>query len=146
MRTVKVDEAKLSELLYFADVQMGLDIPDGAKMVQIKALIRQAGYSKDTIEVDDDVLVPTASPRAAAAANGDKTIIISTQEGPGGDRPVFVSVNDRPMYIPRGEEVTIPVEFVEVLSNAKQVVYEATDAAGLGKSREVLTYPFQVVR
>jgi hypothetical protein len=144
MRTVRIDAAKLNELRHFAEVQMGLDVPEGAKIVQIRALLQQAGYTKDTIEVDDDVLVPATKPEAAAAS-GKTKIIVATQEGPGGDRPIFVSVNDRPMYVPRGEVVEIPNEFVHVLSNAKQIVYEATDAQGLGRAREVLTYPFQIV-
>ena len=71
-------------------------------------------------------------------------ILVHTSDKPGGEEPVFVGVNGIGMYIPRGEEVEVPVEYAEGLDHARQLVYPQSDdpVGGLGEPREVHVYPF----
>lgn len=69
---------------------------------------------------------------------GWMTIVIAEDESD--QQPVFVGVNGKSYWIRRGEPVVVPPEVVEVLNNAKQVVWNPKD----GTSKNIPTYPFRV--
>jgi hypothetical protein len=72
-------------------------------------------------------------------------ILIHRSDKPGGNDPVFVGVNGVAMYIPRGEPVAVPIEYVRILQNAVEHHYpEARDmrAEPLGQPELVSAYPF----
>lgn len=88
------------------------------------------------------------------AQNSDKlsgkkvSIMIHKDHRPHAVDPVPVSINGYQWTIRRGEVVEVPVELIEVLSNAKETHYEQVvdkDHAMSMVPREVLSYPFQVV-
>lgn len=60
-----------------------------------------------------------------------KVVHIFNQEGPGGDKPVFVAVNGRGFSIPRMKDVKLPVAVVSALENAvEDRYYRAQDEQG----------------
>lgn len=157
---VSLDKATVAQLRAFSD-QYGLDHADRTTAAQLRALIAEA---LDVTEIDvedepeDEGPAAPRRPRKAAAAgpartDGKLTIMIQEQDPqfvPGGDQPVFVSVNGSAMFIPRGEPVDVPAEFAHALGNARQMVYrqvqgEDGQPAGIGDPREVLAYPFQIL-
>ncbi len=73
---------------------------------------------------------------------GQKRVTISIPESETDTQPVQIYVNGRSYIIRRGEEVDVPESVIEVLNNAKQMVYNPETM----KAREVLSYPFQIIK
>ncbi|MDE4189669.1 hypothetical protein [Phaeobacter gallaeciensis] len=160
---VAVSKANLTQLTQFAELMMGLEVPEGAKKDDIKVLIETAGWTKDTIPtLKKSSEIPAVSdsngkprPREFMHEFGGKerkcvAIVIPEQEKPGGAEPVPVSCNGVQLYIPRNEPHAIPVEYVEILENAEKFVYPPImpDTSmqemetGLREPRVVKEYPF----
>lgn len=76
-------------------------------------------------------------------------INIPTTDEADGEEMVPVSVNGNSMFVPRGSNELVPLEFVEVLENAKMRVYRQFDGTketlGLDSGRVVYQYPFNYV-
>lgn len=70
---------------------------------------------------------------------GWKKIVIAEDEND--TRPVFVGINGKNFWIRRGEPVLVPPEVITVLKDAIQVVWNGKE----GTSKEIPTYPYQVV-
>ena len=73
-------------------------------------------------------------------------MFLNEAEGAGGQRAVFVSVNNVPMLIPRGEEVDVPYRYYLALKAAISTIREQDENTHELLSRDVPAYPFQVVR
>lgn len=74
-------------------------------------------------------------------------IEIAPQEGPGGDQPVFVAVNNRAIWLPRGEPIRVKYKYFEVLKNAKTRIGEQIaekDGGGI-RWKDIQSYPFTVL-
>lgn len=162
---VKMSEASMKQLMDFATIMMGLDVPKAAKAkADVIAIIEAAGWVMDTIptlqkaaEVPD-LCDSEGNPRPRTFQhdfNGKGVmrecvaINIPEQDKPGGQEPVPVAVNGSQMWITRNKKVVIPVEYVEVLENAEQFIYPETrdglNEEGLGEPRVVKAYPFSYV-
>jgi len=107
----------------------------------------------------DSTATETASTPAPKAATGPKMvkiIIQETDDETGGD-DAYIGVNGEidgkrvngKYQIQRGEEVEVPDYLVDILRNAKKTVYTTKVDRQTGQtslvSREVLSYPFQIV-
>ena len=60
-------------------------------------------------------------------------------------KPRSVGVNGKIMLIPRGEEVEIPRTYFNVLKDAISRVTYQEGETGMIKSRDVASYPFQIL-
>lgn len=81
----------------------------------------------------------------ADAMTGERVEVnIQPGEGEVGKQAVFLSINGHPMNIPRGIPVNLPIEAVEILDNATQVVYEHDKASGKMLEREVKRFAYTV--
>lgn len=83
---------------------------------------------------------------------GFARVIVHRDPSPGHkNSPVQVGFNGQLYHVPRGVEVDVPKEFVEVLKNARTVTYAAEGATSSdgapAQSREQVnqSYPFQVL-
>ena len=168
---IAIDDASNQQLRKYAAETLGMhDIPANAKRATLIAKI-QSSQEGDQIEVDDEdpteALPPAAAvgsapaeaslpvlptriipenEKASAIPAGMVRIMIAMQDKPGGRDPVYVAVNGRNRYFPRGKILDIPAWFEEVLSHATENHYEPTED---GKSinpipREVQLYPYNV--
>lgn len=82
---------------------------------------------------------------------GMARVLIHRDPSPGHkNSPVPLAVNGRHVFVPRGIEVDIPLEYVEVLQNAKTIMKKEVESAGAfspgGRFKDEATtsYPFQV--
>lgn len=175
-KRIPIEQATLEDLKAFATVVLGLELDGRATADSIRAKLKTAGYQLETIpaEVTEmttkkqvygkdfrtgiptftkqnpdtgetiiDPDCPKKSPMLFARIN------IPITSKPGGDEPVAVGVNGRAMAIPRGKDVDVPMKYVEVLMNAKEMAYEEYDPTrdmlgGLGMPSLVDSYPFSV--
>lgn len=67
-------------------------------------------------------------------------LTIMPGEGENGRDAVFIGLNNTGYHIPRGVAVNVPVELVEILDNAKPMVYESN--GGTVRAREVQRYSY----
>ena len=153
-KQVAIAQASRNQLFHFARDVMQLDLRDNATPNEIKSRLKAAGYDKDFIEyeaegvdepkrivdtkpLDGDVIAPNGKPEKVK-------IQIAVGDKPGEDLPVFVGVNGKGMFIPRGEPVEVPYPYYEVLNNARQYRFASNEREGLQQPVEVPTYPFSV--
>jgi hypothetical protein len=83
---------------------------------------------------------------------GQARILIHRDPTPGAaNSNIQLGLNGRFLNVPRGVEVTVPLEYVNVLSDAKQIVRTQVRAPnesmpeGVIEEREIQSYPFQVI-
>lgn len=78
--------------------------------------------------------------------NGRCWIMIANSNEPGGDKDVFISVNDNPISIKRNKWVKVKKMHVMALDDATQTVYEKSSVNGKEATveREVPRYNIQV--
>lgn len=152
-KKIPIDKASAAQLAQFAQLNLGLDIGSGMSANEIRALLENASYAKDHIEIEDVPAKAQASSRGSYGATAGtataKTptavkVTIHSEKGVGGDRPIFVGVNFVGMTIPRGETVEIPYSYYEALKNAVGQEYESDEQSGLSRPRDVPAYPFSV--
>ncbi|MBP2230823.1 hypothetical protein J2847_004132 [Azospirillum agricola] len=155
--TVKIATATVEQLRYHAGVVLGLDLGPNPniKAETLRAKISSAGYGRDEIVVPDSLgdagetpaadQVPAHAVDPGSYQRGPRAqILIERQEGPGGDRGVFVAVNGKSIIIPRGKPCDVGVPYVEALQNAVQTVYDMDDEGNIS-SRDVPLYPMRVL-
>lgn len=158
--TVPLSKANKPELQAFARNTLGMTFDDDMTVPTMVAKVRQATNQTSIPAIPagtEAIAAPDLADTPAApitvitddSSQERVKIIIHTTEEPGGDEPVFVSVNGRAQHIPRGEEVSIRRPYLEVLQHAQVWRYEPVkDAAGnlAGmKKREVPMYSFSHV-
>jgi hypothetical protein len=148
---VKLSEATEAQMRQFAESYLGLSIPASARVETIRAKI-QAAWGKDEIPVSADAEVspvaqgPTITPEQASGTDEKVRIMIPITDEAGGSDHVPVGVNGVVMLIPRGEPVSIPRRYFEVLKNAVTHRFEALPDGGINPvPRKVQAYPFQLV-
>ena len=112
------------------------------------------GAAGDAARIVDDVELIAATERTGSnkikvfGSKIDPRILlrINPNDSPGGDRPVFVSVNNVGILLPRDETIEIAYRYFEVLKNAvKTVAEENRDGEDLN-FRAVRSYPYEVLR
>lgn len=90
--------------------------------------------SKKSKKVEAEILNELMG-SAEEVRNAEKvSIIIRNQGGPGGQDPVFVSVNGMGYQIPREKPVSIPKPILQALENAVEIQYfrEEKDGRQIG--------------
>ena len=152
MSKININDATAAQLAEFAVTHHGLDVNFRMGAAVIRAKLATAGYEKEFIEIED---APTIDPNARVEGDGSapapeqramKVIRIENQEAMyGGKRDVPVGVNGKVYLIKRGEDVRVPVEVVEVLKNAKRVVYDRDENGAPINPTFVPTHPFSIV-
>ena len=130
-----------------SDVNLyNLSLEELKEQARILGIAIRGNPSTDTLleKIKNAVNIePAADAKSAATEDIDrkkgwKTIVIAEDESD--QQPVFVGVNGKSYWIRRGEPVPVPPEVIEVLNNAKQVVWNPKD----GTSKNIPTYPFRV--
>lgn len=161
---VQLEAATMKQLMDFATIMMGLDVPKSAKTkAEVLTIIEESGWLKDTIPTfqkaaEIPVLCDSdGNPRPrtfmhefnGGAERECVAINIPDTDKPGGQEPVPAAVNGSQMWIPRNKRVVIPVEYVEALENAEQFIYAETkqgmNEEGLREPQIVKAYPFSYV-
>jgi hypothetical protein len=149
MATIRLVDATHAELSAFATQDLNLELPDAATRADIIELIKQSGHTAKSFELDDMARRPVGM--AARAPSGDLDdythvkLTIAMQDIPGGREPVFVSVNGRGMFIPRGEPVEVARRYYEsALRDAVEVHYPETQE--LTRDRSALEAPIETPR
>lgn len=153
-KQVPLADATNKQLRTFASSHLGL--PLGSNVMtdrKLRAMIQEAAWDKPYVLVPADEGVEV-EPRPAAAAPEPqlgaepyvKLLITVTEEDDGRDM-VFVGVNGRAIYLPRGEEISVKYRYYLALKNAQKMI---TDQRGEGVhtedvSRIVQQYPFSVL-
>lgn len=144
-----INEATIEQVRKFAQVNLGLEISATSNKQTIIGKMRAAGFEGDDIEVVDEIS-PTAAPDAVDGVDpnnppeGYGTIMIAATEEPGGDKPVFVSVNGVAIHVLRNTPTVLKNRYIEALFNAKQSrLVQNTDniEGGLKSIGEFPTYP-----
>lgn len=162
-KKVKLADASRKDLVTVA-VMHGLEV-DKQDKPQLIALLKQAGFDKDEINVIVE------APKAHEAPSGDVLtrsevcvwdgndqygikrarrlihIQIPNQDRPGGDREVAVGINGTHLFIARNTPSLVPEEYVESLSHAVETKYDPSPdpEQPLSTGRFVQRYPFQRV-
>lgn len=124
---IAIEAASAKELRQYAELQLGIDLPQTSNRSQILAKIKRAEPDIEEVPaiVDPEPAPLTKAVAAEAQQEAKKVRVrIAPQDGVGGDRPVFVSVNGRAMLIPRSKVVEIPPAYAEALTNATYTVYD----------------------
>jgi hypothetical protein len=149
LQKIAIADASAKQLADFAENVLGLDGVDyrlGKGKIEEK--MRTALYDKDHIEVEEEqAQIQRIEPPSSENKRRMATIFIHESDRPGGTEPVPVAVNGRQMFIPRGQQCTIPWEYYHALDNAKHYVYQqGPNGELLSESRkEVHEYPFSVM-
>ena len=171
--TILLTEATKAQLRQFATVTLGLEVGNFAKKPEILAKIREA-HEGDTITISNEAVEQKPkNPEKSATkqpaepeqvqemehdpqdpnhpANKMETIFIDTVEAPGGEEPVWVQVNGKGIWIPRGKDVEVKHKFVHVLENAVRSVYDQEvddngNPTGQIIERKVKAYPWRHVQ
>ncbi len=168
-RQIPIEDATRDQLVKFAKESLGMDFHHSTGLPKISAGIRQAWkpdfillYGDDEVEGttvdevktginDDDQVTVDASIRrlVGGSSKGDPKVrlFINEAEGPGGQRPVFVSVNNNAMLLPRGEDIDVPYRYYLALKASITTVYEQeTEEPYEVHGRDVPAYPFSLVK
>ena len=166
-RQIKFEDATVEDLRQFAMESLGMKFHPNMKIGKVAAGVRAVWrndfitlYAAPTDEgpkvegvkvtVKDDQMTVNASIRALVGGSSKKDpkvrLFINHAEGAGGQRPVFVSCNNVPMLLPRGEDIDVPYRYYLILRNAIGTAYEMDDETFQLQPRDVPSYPFQVVK
>jgi hypothetical protein len=92
------------------------------------------------------VVAPVAAVVLHGADEGDQlsgervVLTIHPGEGENGRDPVFLGLNGTHYQVPRGVAVNVPAELIEILDNAKPLVYE--NSGGTAHVREVQRFGY----
>lgn len=80
-------------------------------------------------------------------SSGDEVFVIQIDktDTPGGDQPVWVCVNGRGLFIPRGKQAPIRARFWAVLQNAIKTIYHHNDRTNQTTSEDVPAYPIRLI-
>lgn len=147
MSDFNVDKASDEDVMMYAKDVLGLEVEDGAEAnavrEQIKVTLGEASVRnksrKTRVSQAKDASASGSARQRETKKN--KVYVINVAKKDGEKQPVQVGINGRLYLIRRGEDVKVPEPVVEVLRNAKKVVYDPETM----EPTEVLSYPFNVV-
>lgn len=167
MKKIKIEDATAKDLFTFATLQLGLDVANTLNGPQLISKIRTAGWQHDEIEVPDEEKVEVKetvedggeSDRVGVyyrtrEIGGEKqrrafmNITIPENERVGGAEHAPVNCNGKQLYIPRNKICAVPIEYVDILSEAEEQTYKQADGpeGGVVEDRKIKTYPFTIER
>ena len=151
---IDIKTATRDELIAYAKDVKGMRVSGniGTETLREKLI----GSPVDSPATEPEATEATPAPKAATAQKMVKIIIQETDDETGGD-DAYIGINGEidgkrvngKYQIQRGEEVEVPDYLVDILRNAKKTVYTTKVDRQTGQtsllSREVLSYPFQIV-
>lgn len=162
VKRVAIGEASDHDLRQFAVISLGLDVPPRETREKLIARIK-ATYTADEIVLPKatdmrerlDEVARTTRPvpeeQRDPEAPDEVEVRIKVHTAQNDAKPVWVSVNGRGLWVPRGESVWLKERYVAVLEQAEQLVYPEYDMSlngglgGLGEPSAVKLYPFSYV-
>lgn len=161
---IPIESATREQLKAFAESDLGLTVKTQTPPQFIKKQIASANWDKPFILVDPRTpsARPTAAPlkrpvpgkaeapkpvhEAVEVAEPMVRMQIAEQAGPGGKRAVYVGVNGRAILIPRNRPVEVKLRYYNALVIAIETLFELNEETNEMESRDVTTYPFQVLK
>lgn len=148
-RQIPIDMINATALASHVVATMGLDVNPRMGVMGIKAKMAQAGFPTDFIEYDDgkdEPVVQRVEPPRTRHIEGKRSvqIRIEPQEKPGGNEPVFTSVNGTPMLVPRAQTCWIDYRYYEALIHAVAEIAEVDEDLKITGFRQVPEYPISV--
>lgn len=149
IKSIPIDMMNASALAQAVAATMGLDVRPNMGVAGIKAKMAQAGFPTDTIDIDDgkdEPEIKRVEPKRERHTPGKRMVNlrIEPQEKPGGNEPVFVSVNGIRMVIPRARSCWVEYKYYEVLKNAVAHIAETDQDSNITGYRKVPEYPTSV--
>lgn len=145
--TKPISECTLPELRKFAQEVMGLEIPSTTNRMQVIAKLSSV-MQGDMVQIESIEEAEHPAPKKVDDESDYVTVIIASTEEVGGKEPVWVSVNGRGLYIPRGTPSRIHKRYEHALKNAVRTVYEQETVNGIPGDivgRAVHSYPYTVI-
>lgn len=142
-----ISECTVTELRKYAQEVMGLEVAATANRAQIIAKLASV-MQGDHIQIDAAEEANHPPLKQEDDPGEYVTVIIASTEEVGGKEPVWVSVNGRGMFIPRGQPAKIHKRYEHVLKNAVRTVYEQEVTNGIPGDivgRAVHSYPYTVI-
>lgn len=149
MQKIAIADASAKQLADYAETVLGIEGVDyRLGKAKIEEKMRATMYDKDYIEVpEEETKIQRIEPPSGEGERRMAVVFIHNSDKPGGTEPVPVAVNGRQMFIPRGQECTIPWEYYHALNNAKQFVYQqGPNGELMPNPAEVHEYAFSLVR
>jgi hypothetical protein len=155
MARISIYEADTEQLRQFARLQnLAVSPNPNTSREKILSVIEQAGFQE--IDVADDSAAasepaPTARVQQGSALSDHAgvpyvEVMIERDEGVGGDRPVFLSVNGRGLLVARGKPQRIKYPYFLALQNAVKTVFDNNPDTGETHARNVPTYNWRALR
>jgi len=155
MSLIQITDATPAQLRAFGANTLGLELHGRETAQMMVGKFAEVGYNLETIKLEEPATVPSGRPDGDTAFNTrvradgikEARIVIHTQDKPGGEEPVPVTVNGSKMFIERGVPSWVPEHFIEALDHAVEDVYSefaggSGNLGGLAKPRKVHSYPF----
>lgn len=156
MLRIPLDKATRKQLHEVITTQLGIDMPwkDNIPMQSLQATLNKVGYSKPYIEIQgdenpDETLEggrpePVDQPEVPRLPDREYVTVNIARASEGSDDLVPLTVNGTTMVVRRGIDSRIPIEYWEILKNAKQTLF-IPNPDGAIIEREVQTHPFSLV-
>ena len=144
-----IDMLSATALCTHVTTNMGLDVKPQMGLAGIKAKMAQAGFPIDFIEIDDgreEESITRVEPPRERHTPGKRMVQlrIEPQEKPGGNEPVYVSVNGVNILIPRAQTCWVDYKYYEALQNAVAHIAEVDEDSKITGWRKVPEYPVSV--
>lgn len=152
MLRIPLDKATRKQLHEVITTQLGIDMPwkDNHPMQMLQATLHKVGYTKTYIEIQGDEALdetrsePVDQPEISRLPDREYVTVNISRVSEGSDDLVPLTVNGVTMAVRRGVDSRIPIEYWEILKNAKQMIF-IPNPDGTITEREVQTYPFALI-
>lgn len=104
----------------------------GKKQIDSDGVNNLNSVFDDTEDLDSGVdVIDALMGQAEEVRNAPKKKIrIHNQEGPDGDKSVFVAVNGMAYSLPREQVISVPLPIIDVLRNAVELKYYRDESEG----------------
>jgi len=146
---IPIDVMSAGALAEHVAANMGLDVKPQMGVAGIKAKLAQAGFPTDFVEIEDgreEEPIKRVEPKRERHTPGKRMVQlrIEPQEKPGGNEPVFTSVNGSPILIPRALTCWVDFKYFHALQNAVAHIAEVDQDSNITGYRKVPEYPVSV--
>jgi hypothetical protein len=151
VRYIEVEAATASQLRAYAVTVLALDgIPPNADRATVLSMMAPVFRGKTIALFEEAEELEAGKTRRTTKEVNGRTFVLMTlhrQDKAGGREPLFVALNGRGMYIPRGKPCWVPQEYINVLEEAVEWVYPEYNAGedlmgGLKTPTTQHAYPF----
>jgi hypothetical protein len=149
IRKIPVDMLNATALATHVAAAMGLDVNPKLGVAGIKSKMALAGFPTDFIDYDDgaeEKPIARVEPPRQRYKPGKRMVQlrIEPQEKPGGNEPVFTSVNGVSILIPRATSCWVDFKYYHALQNAVAHIAETDQDSNITGFRKVPEYPVSV--